>query len=65
MLKEGMRADLLVCTDDVIDDPTRFDHGALLEVVKDGVAYRGGVDGLPQRTFRDSVHDTIGPVLED
>lgn len=65
VLKEGMRADLLVCTEDVIDDPARFDQGALLEVVKDGVAYRGGVDGLPQRTFRDSVHDAIGPVLED
>ena len=49
----GQRADLLLCSDDVIDDPRLFEQGALVEVMKDGVAYRGGIAALPQRTFAD------------
>jgi len=59
VLNEGMRADLLVCTDDVIEDPSGFgDH--LLEVVKDGEGYRGGVPAFPQRRYRDTVTDALG-----
>jgi imidazolonepropionase-like amidohydrolase len=58
-LARGQRADLLVCRGDVIRDPSLLDAGALLEVVKDGVGYRGALDGIPQRTFG----DTLGTVL--
>ena len=53
-LVPGQRADLLICTEDVLEDPGRLDAGALLEVVKDGVAYRGGLAAFPQRTFADT-----------
>jgi imidazolonepropionase-like amidohydrolase len=53
-LVPGQRADLLVCRQDVIEDPLRFEDGALVEVVKDGVAYRGAITELPQRTFGDT-----------
>ena len=42
----------------MIEDPDRFE-GNLLEVVKDGVAYRGAVDAFPQRSYRDSVADAL------
>lgn len=58
VLEPGKRADLLICTEDVIEDPGRFE-GNLLEVVKDGVAYRGAVDAFPQRSYRDSVADAL------
>ena len=55
VLAPGRRADLLVCEGDVLTDPARLDRGALVEVVKDGEGYRGGLPGLPQRTFRGSI----------
>ncbi len=60
-LEAGQRADLLICTEDVLADPGRLDGGALLEVVKDGVGYRGGVPELPQRTFATTTHEMWGP----
>ena len=51
VLAPGRRADLLVCREDVIADPARLDAGALLEVVKDGVGYRGAIEALPQRDY--------------
>ena len=60
VLSPGQRADLLVCSADVIEDPARFD-GALVEVVKDGEGYRGAIDALPQRSYRDSVTSALGP----
>ncbi|MHC4845532.1 MAG: amidohydrolase family protein [Planctomycetota bacterium] len=54
-LRAGQRADLLVCTEDVIDDPNLFDEGALLEVIQDGRGHRGGIEGVPQRAFRSTV----------
>jgi imidazolonepropionase-like amidohydrolase len=56
-LREGARADLLICQDDPIEDPRLLDVGALVEVVKDGVAYRGGLEGLPQRRYRDGARE--------
>jgi imidazolonepropionase-like amidohydrolase len=53
----------ILCGDDVIDDPRRFDEGALLEVVKDGVAYRGAIDAFPQRSYRDGAREPW--VVED
>ena len=58
-LVAGQRADLLICEGTVVERPELLDAGALREVVKDGVAYRGAVDGIPQRTFG----DTLGTVL--
>ena len=56
-LKEGACADLLVCQGDAIDDPRLLDVGALVEVVKDGVGYRGGLEALPQRSYRDGARE--------
>lgn len=49
-LVPGQRADLLIASEDVLDDPARFERGALLEVLQDGLGHRG-LAGVPQRTF--------------
>jgi imidazolonepropionase-like amidohydrolase len=59
-LVAGKRADLLVARGDVVEDPELFDRGALVEVFKDGVGHRGGLAGVPQRGF----DDTVGVVLD-
>lgn len=64
MLMSGKRADLLLCSSDVIDNPSLFEQGALLEVVKDGVGYRGVIAEIPQRTFCSTVRDTLVPKKE-
>ena len=51
----GRRADLLVATEDVIENPARLGEGALLEVLQDGVGHRGGLPEVPQRDFRSTV----------
>lgn len=48
---EGLRADLLICQGDVLEDPSRLDSGALVEVVKDGWGYRNGLPAIPQQTY--------------
>lgn len=58
-LVPGRRADLLVADADVLADPAALTRGALLEVIKDGVAYRGGLPSLPQRTYRSAVADLL------
>lgn len=55
----GQRADLLFCKGDVLENPGLFDQGALLEVMKDGVGYRGGLASLPQRRFEHTVRDLV------
>lgn len=60
-LVAGQRADLLVCTEDVLEVPERLCDGALLEVVKDGVGYRGAVDAFPQRTYRSRAREALWP----
>lgn len=60
MLTEGKRADLLVCRQDVLDHPELLGQGALVEVIKDGVGYRGALAALPQRTFSSCVADVLG-----
>lgn len=59
-LLPGRRADLLVCRGDVLAQPGLLDRGALLEVLKDGVAYRGGLPALPQRTWMGGVRSALG-----
>lgn len=49
-LVAGQRADLLIAAEDVLADPARFEHGALLEVLQDGLGHRG-LAGIPQRSF--------------
>ncbi len=61
-LMEGKRADLLVCCEDVVEDPSRLDYGALVEVLKDGWAYRNGLPGIPQRTFTHCVESALGSI---
>ncbi len=56
----GQRADLLLCKGDVLEKPELLDQGALLEVMKDGVGHRGGVPGVPQRTWAALVPDALG-----
>jgi len=50
-LVAGRRADLLVCQGDVLQNPELLGQGGLIEVVKDGLGYRGGLPGIPQSTF--------------
>jgi imidazolonepropionase-like amidohydrolase len=61
----GKRADLLLCRHDVIDEPSLFDQGALVEVIKDGVGYRGAVPEIPQRTFGTTVKESLAPSGKD
>lgn len=65
VLTPGKRADLLICEGDVIADPGLLDGGALVEVVKDGEGYRGGVPALPQRTFRHTVKSSLRGYAHD
>ena len=58
-LVPGRRADILFSRGDVIAEPDLFDQGALVEVVKDGIGYRGYLDGVPQKTFRSGVDDLL------
>ncbi len=60
-LVPGKRADLLLCDQDVLEDPTVFDQGALVEVLKDGVGYRGALADIPQRTFGSTVRENLAP----
>jgi imidazolonepropionase-like amidohydrolase len=57
-LQPGKRADLLVCRSDVIANPELMQAG-FVEVVKDGVGYRGGIEALPQRTFESTVQHVL------
>ena len=59
-LVEGKRADLLVCREDVVQDPSRLDYEALVEVMKDGWGYRNGLPGMRQRTFTHCVDLALG-----
>ncbi|GJL54315.1 MAG: peptidase M38 [Nitrospirales bacterium] len=55
----GFPADLLVCQANVVDDPQRFEDGALLEVIKDGMAYRRGLPNFPSKTFEECVNEAL------
>jgi len=59
-LVPGHRADLLICEGDVIHQPELFQKGALAEVVKDGVGYRGKFQQIQQRVFSDCVRTALG-----
>jgi imidazolonepropionase-like amidohydrolase len=56
---EGRRADLLICQGDVLEDPSRLDNGALVEVVKDGWGYRNGLQGFPQQTYEKAMSHAL------
>lgn len=55
----GQFADLVFCSKDVFEKPEELDRGALVEVMKEGKAYRGAVPGLPLRHYRDTVHEVL------
>lgn len=58
-LVAGQRADLLVCSEDVIANPAKLASGALIEVIKDGEAYRNGLPALPQRRYETDLRDRL------
>ncbi|MFA9560947.1 MAG: amidohydrolase family protein [Nitrospirota bacterium] len=58
-VREGRRADLLICQGDVIEDPARLDDGALVEVLKDGWAYRNGLEAIPQQTYGKAMNQAL------
>ena len=58
-VREGRRADLLICQGDVIEDPARLDNGALVEVLKDGWAYRNGLESIPQQTYGKAMNQAL------
>lgn len=53
------RADLLIAEKDIIVSPEELARGALVEVIKDGSGYKGGLKELPQRTFAGSVQKLL------
>lgn len=55
VIQAGKRADLLICKGNVIDDPELLGKGGLVEVLKDGEAYRAGIPQIQQRTFSHTV----------
>ena len=59
MLAPGRRADLLLCRDDVLEDPEKLAEGAIVEVIKDGVGHRGAFAELPQRSFESTVQTAL------
>ncbi len=60
-LEAGKRADLLLFKTDVLTDSRGlWDDDALVEVMKDGQAYRGALEALPQRTYRRNVRHILG-----
>ena len=56
----GQRADLLVARGDVVEQPELLDEGALVEVLQDGIGHRGGLEGVPQRSFDSLTRELIG-----
>ena len=58
----GRRADLLVCEADVVQDPSRLDNGALVEVMKDGWGYRNGIPAIPQQSYRKAMNQALKTV---
>ncbi|RMH08455.1 MAG: amidohydrolase family protein [Nitrospirae bacterium] len=56
----GYRADLLICRGNVLEQPALLGQGGLVEVIKDGVGYRGGIPEIPHRTFVTCVHEVVG-----
>ena len=59
ILASGQRADLLVCRGNVLENPALFEKGALLEVIKDGIGYRGGLEGFPIRTLEQCMQEAL------
>ncbi len=60
-IAKGYVADLLVSTADVVKNPQSLEKGVLLEVIKDGVAYRGGLPKFPCKTFEGCVSEALKP----
>ncbi len=59
-LLPGQRADLLVAREDILNRPEALDRGALVEVIQDGVGHRGGLMGVPQRTYAGLAKEAMG-----
>lgn len=62
VIAAGKRADLLICKGDVIADPKMLGQGAMVEVIKDGQAYKNGIPAIPQRNFASTV-EQFCPIL--
>ena len=58
-IAKGNPADILVCQGDVVERPEIFEENALIEVIKDGVAYRGGLSRFPSNTFAGCVSKAL------
>lgn len=56
----GQRADLLFWSADVLASPAEMDRGTLVEVMKDGLGHRGGIEAIEQRTYRADVRGVVG-----
>jgi len=59
MIKSGLKADLLLLKHDVIDQPKLFAADSIVEVFKDGQAYRGGLPGIKPITFASQVRNQL------
>lgn len=58
-IEVGQRADFLICEGDVLNKPEHLGHGGMLEVVKDGVGYRGHFKEVPQTTYRSNLQKLL------
>ncbi len=54
----GQRADMLFSRGNVVNQPELLDAGAMVEVMKDGECYKGGL-GLGTRTFASSIDQAL------
>ncbi len=59
VLGAGYVADFLVCRGNVIEQPALFEKGVLLDVVKEGVAYRGALEGFPSRNLETCMQEAL------
>jgi imidazolonepropionase-like amidohydrolase len=55
----GQLADFVFLKGDVFAKPELLEQGAIVEVVKEGVAYRGAIPGLPQCGYADTVERAL------
>ena len=58
-VEAGQLADFVFLKGDVFAKPELLEQGAIVEVVKEGVAYRGAIPGLPQCRFADTVERAL------
>lgn len=63
-LLPGKRADMLICRGNVLENPGLLGEGGLIEVIKDGIGYRGVLPALAQNTYRSLVSEALKEIQD-